>query len=176
MFDSVSENIEIPAAAAPAKPGTSAAGGEAPDVFSSLGHMTRQLHDSLHELGHDKALGDAARTIPDARQRLTYIVHMTEQAATRALNAIEVAKPIQDKLESQSLALGTRWEKVFANQLSAADFKALATDTHAFCVQCHNVAGDQRPVEEIMMAQDFQDLTGQVIRWWIWSGIWRPKC
>ena len=165
LFDSVSENIEIPAAAAPAKPGTSAAGGEAPDVFSSLGHMTRQLHDSLHELGHDKAMGDAARTIPDARQRLTYIVHMTEQAATRALNAIEVAKPIQDKLESQSLALGTRWEKVFANQLSAADFKALAADTHAFLrsvPQQSRATNDQ--LTEIMMAQDFQDLTGQVIK------------
>ncbi len=167
LFDSVAAHVEPPAAAIPAPPRGKAASGEtpAPDVFSSLGQMTRELHDSLRELGHDKALGDAARTIPDARQRLTYIVQMTEQAATRALNAIEVAKPIQDALENQSEALGTRWEKVFANQLSADDFKTLAADTHAFLravPRQSRATNDQ--LTEIMMAQDFQDLTGQVIK------------
>lgn len=165
LFDSVASHVEAPTAAAPAPSRRKITGGDAPDVFSSIGQMTRELHDSLRELGHDKALGDAARTIPDARQRLTYIVQMTEQAATRALNAIEVAQPIQDALESQSQALGTRWEKVFANQLSADDFKTLATDTHAFlrAVPQQSRATNAQ-LTEIMMAQDFQDLTGQVIK------------
>lgn len=165
LFDSVSSNVEVPAPAVPAQPGSNSASAETTDVFSSLGHMTRQLHDSLRELGHDKALGDAARTIPDARQRLNYIVEMTEQAATRALNAIELAKPIQDALESQALTLGTRWEKVFANQLSASDFKTLAADTHVFLRSVPQQSrATNNQLTEIMMAQDFQDLTGQVIK------------
>ncbi len=134
-------------------------------VFNRLGSMTRELHDTLRELGYERALEDAAKAIPDARQRLAYIVQMTEQAASRVLNATEIAKPIQDGLRDQSQALAGRWDKVFANQLSPADFKALAADTHRFFhAMPDQVAATNTQLTEIMMAQDFQDLTGQVIR------------
>ncbi len=119
----------------------------------------------MRELGYDKVLEDTARAIPDARQRLSYIVQMTEQAASRVLNATEIAKPIQDGLHKQSVALGLRWEKVFANQLSAEEFKALAIDTHSFLhIVPKQVSATNDQLMEIMMAQDFQDLTGQVIK------------
>ena len=163
LFDSVSAQVEE--SAAPAKPQAAGEAEQPPTVFSSLGQMTRELHDTLRELGHDKILGEAARTIPDARQRLSYIIQMTEQAASRALNAIEIAKPIQDKLQSQSEGLSGRWGKVFANQLSADEFKQLATDTHAFLsAMPQQTSATNEQLTEIMMAQDFQDLTGQVIK------------
>ena len=115
LFDSVSAQVEESAGDAPGA-AEHAGSEESSAVFSSLGQMTRELHDSLRDIGHDKALGDAARSIPDARQRLSYIVQMTEQAASRALNAIEIAKPIQDAMQTRSEALGKRWGKVFANQ------------------------------------------------------------
>ncbi len=134
-------------------------------VFNRLGQMTRELHNTLRELGYDKVLEDTARAIPDARQRLSYIVQMTEQAASRVLNATEIAKPIQDGLQAQSEALGQRWDKVFANQLSPDEFKALAADTQAFLrVVPQQVSATNEQLMEIMMAQDFQDLTGQVIK------------
>lgn len=163
LFDSVAAQVEEPETAAPG--GSAARPEDSSAVFSSLGQMTRELHDSLRDIGHDKALGDAARGIPDARQRLSYIVQMTEQAASRALNAIEIAKPIQDTLEARSEALGKRWGKVFANQLSAEDFKVLAADTHAFLSEVpRQTRATNEQLTEIMMAQDFQDLTGQVIK------------
>jgi len=165
LFDSVSaQREESKTEAAPASTGQSGSD-DSSGVFSSLGQMTRELHDSLREIGHDKALGEAARGIPDVRQRLSYIVKMTEQAASRALNAIEIAKPIQESMQAKSEALGKRWGKVFANQLSAEDFKVLAVDTQAFLnhipKQTH---ATNEQLTEIMMAQDFQDLTGQVIK------------
>ena len=165
LFDSVSaQREESKTEAAPASTGQSGSD-DSSGVFSSLGQMTRELHDSLREIGHDKALGEAARGIPDVRQRLSYIVKMTEQAASRALNAIEIAKPIQESMQAKSEALGKRWGKVFANQLSAEDFKVLAVDTQAFLndipTQTH---ATNEQLTEIMMAQDFQDLTGQVIK------------
>lgn len=165
LFDSVSSQVGEAAEAAPPQAAPGVAVEEPASVFSSLGQMTRELHDTLRELGHDKILGDAARTIPDARQRLSYIVQMTEQAASRALNAIEIAKPIQDEMQSRSEALGNRWGKVFANQLSAEEFKLLAADTHAFlgAVPKQTRATNEQ-LTEIMMAQDFQDLTGQVVK------------
>ena len=156
LFDSVSAQNTVAAEPAP--------GGEG-EMFQRIGHLTRELHNSLRELGFDRLLDDATKSIPDARERLSYIAQMTEQAASRVLNATEIAKPIQDALHSQSKALGARWEKVFANQLSPAEFKALAADTHVFLrAMPSQINTTNEQLLEIMMAQDFQDLTGQVIK------------
>ncbi|ATE60630.1 protein phosphatase CheZ [Thauera sinica] len=134
-------------------------------VFNQLGQMARRLHDALRELGYDQALQQAADAIPDARERLGYIARMTEQAAARVLNATDVARPIQDALGADAKALGGRWDRLYANDLSVDEFKALAGDTRAFVAR---VADASRTTNaqllEIMMAQDFQDLTGQVIK------------
>ena len=162
LFDSVSEQVggTAPAAAAAEEPSSPQ---EA--AFNRIGHMARQLHDSLRELGYDRMLEDSARKIPDARERLTYIAQMTEQAASRVLNATDIAKPLQDDLLARSQTLAGRWDRMFANQLSVDEFKSLAADSRAFFQEAPpkiKSTGDQ--LTEIMMAQDFQDLTGQVIK------------
>ncbi|MDP2808764.1 MAG: protein phosphatase CheZ [Rhodocyclaceae bacterium] len=163
LFDTVVAQVTAADEDAPAS--EEAVGGPREAVFNRLGHMTRQLHDSLRELGYDKALENATRQIPDARQRLSYIVQMTEQAASRVLNAIDIAKPIQDDLLARSEALGRRWEKMFANQLSVDEFKFLAADSRAFFLESPaGLRSASEQLTEIMMAQDFQDLTGQVIK------------
>ncbi len=177
LFDSVAaefgdtvESVEATVQEAPAE-ATSANVAAEPDdnssaaVYNRIGQMTRQLHNTLRELGYDQALQEAADAIPDARQRLVYIAQMTEQAASRVLNATDVAKPIQDKLQGDAAALEARWDKLFASQLSTEDFKSLATETKQFIGQVREgskATNDQ--LMEIMMAQDFQDLTGQVIK------------
>jgi len=164
LFDTVAAQVEEPAPASSS--GAEQPGGEAgSSVFNHLGQMTRALHDTLHELGYDAVLQDAASGMPDTRQRLTYIAQMTEKAASRVLNATEIAKPIQEALEKDSSKLATRWEGVFSNQLSVNDFKILASDTHAFLkdVTAKSNATNAQLLE-IIMAQDFQDLTGQVIK------------
>ncbi|QSI75259.1 MULTISPECIES: protein phosphatase CheZ [Niveibacterium] len=134
-------------------------------VFTKIGQMTRMLHDTLRELGYDRMLEETARQIPDARQRLSYIATMTEQAASRVLNATDIAQPIQDRQEDMSRQLRERWDKLYAKELSVEEFKVLAQETRGFLGQ---VADDSKLVNEqlleIMMAQDFQDLTGQVIK------------
>jgi chemotaxis protein CheZ len=134
-------------------------------VFNRLGQLTRQVHDSLRELGLEGALKEAAEAIPDARQRLGYIAQTTEQAASRVLNATDVASPIQDELASGADALSARWDELYAGKLSPAAFRELSADTRSFLGA---VADGSRvtsaQLHEIMMAQDFQDLTGQVIK------------
>ncbi len=162
LFDSVAGQVAEPGAAG-AKAGSTPAGEE--EVYTRLGHLTRQLHNSLRELGYDQALQNTARQIPDARQRLAYIVQMTEQAASRVLNATDIAKPLQDELLSGAQRMGERWERMFANQLSVDEFKLLAADTRAyFQAAPAKIGRTNEQLTEIMMAQDFQDLTGQVIR------------
>ncbi len=63
-------------------------GSSAGDIIARMGHLTRMLRDSLRELGLDQAIAEAAEAIPDARDRLYYVVQMTAQAAERALNSV----------------------------------------------------------------------------------------
>lgn len=164
LFDSVAGQVAQPAKAAPA-----AEAGEPPhscdNVFQRIGHMTRQLHDTLRELGYNHALEEAAKAIPDARQRLAYVAQMTEQAASRVLNATDAARPIQDRLQAQAAALSGRWDRLFGGDLSVDEFKALAGDTRSYLADVpQQTAATNDQLMEIMMAQDFQDLTGQVIK------------
>lgn len=165
LFDTVSAQVTAPAAEPAAASAQQEPASAQEAAFNRIGHMARQLHDSLRELGYDRMLEDSARKIPDARERLAYIAQMTEQAASRVLNATDIAKPLQDDLLTRSQALAGRWDKMFANQLSVDEFKSLAADSRAFFHEAPpkiKSTGDQ--LTEIMMAQDFQDLTGQVIK------------
>jgi chemotaxis protein CheZ len=165
LFDSIIEdNSQREAAAAPraeTERGVAASG----DVMSRIGALTRTLHDALRELGYDRLLEKTASAIPDARDRLAYVVKMTEQAAVRALNAIEAAQPIQDSLGSEAERLSAQWQKLFDKQLSVDEFKALVAGTRDYLGEVpKQTRATNAQLLEIMMAQDFQDLTGQVIK------------
>ena len=134
-------------------------------VVNKLGQMTRKFHDTLHELGYGKDLEKVASFIPDARDRLSYVVTMTEKAAERVLNATEAAQPIVAKIEVDSQRLARQWQMLFDKQLDTEQFKNLVTQTHAFLIEIpKQTKVTNAYLTEIMMAQDFQDLTGQVIK------------
>ena len=168
LFDSVAAEAEAAAAVVPQSAGE--AEGEAwpkqEAVFNRIGHMARALHDTLGQLGYDKVLENAVSALPDAKDRLAYVANLTEQAACRVLNATDIANPLVEDIESRSRVLGERWDKVFANQLGAEEFKALASETRQFLKQQlpEKTQATHAQLTEIMMAQDFQDLTGQVIK------------
>jgi len=146
-----------------AKTKTSASAEE--EVFNDLGQLTRELHDSLRELGFDKNLQKAASDIPDARDRLNYIATMTQAAAERVLNATEATQPIVETMEKGAKSLAGEWQKLFDNKLDVDQFKQLAIQTHSYLVELPKQTKQTNAnLTEIMMAQDFQDLTGQVIK------------
>jgi chemotaxis protein CheZ len=135
-------------------------------VFNQVGQMARQLHDTLGALGYDKLIEKTVSALPDAKDRLAYIANLTEQAACRVLNATDIAKPLQDELETGAELLSAKWETLFANRMSIEDFKLLAAETRVFVKKAVplRTAATKEQLMEIMMAQDFQDLTGQVIK------------
>lgn len=134
-------------------------------VLSRVGQLTRTLHESLRALGYDKTIEETASAIPDARDRLAYVLTMTKQAADRTLNAIDVVNPIQDHLASSATELSAQWDCLFARELGMDEFKALVMQTRSFLRDVPmQTATTSAQLMEIMMAQDFQDLTGQVIK------------
>jgi chemotaxis protein CheZ len=135
------------------------------EVLSRVGHMTRTLHDSLRGLGLDKLIEKAASDIPDARDRLDYVARLSEQAAKRVLDATDAAGPLQDAVESRSAELRTSWQALLDKDgAGEADWRALAVRTMATMAENERAATATRAeLMNIMLAQDFQDLTGQVI-------------
>ncbi len=137
----------------------------AEQLIVRIGNLTRMLRDNMRELGLDKEIERAAQAIPDARDRLNYIAAMTEQAAERTLNAVELAQPIQSGLEQQAETLDKRWDAWFETPVELAHARALVLDTRSFLAEVPRQArATGSHLLDIMMAQDFQDLTGQVIK------------
>jgi chemotaxis protein CheZ len=146
-------------------PTAQAIGGEPPvDLIHRIASLTRMLRESMRELGLDQAIKDAAHAIPDARDRLHYVAHMTEQAANRVLNAAEQTQPLQDTMQRDAKALDARWQAWFDKPVELDQARELVDDTRSFLKAVpENTAASQNYLLEIIMAQDFQDLTGQVI-------------
>ncbi|KFI06528.1 protein phosphatase CheZ [Massilia sp. BSC265] len=134
------------------------------EVLSRIGHMTRALHESLRGLGLDKLIEKAASDIPDARDRLDYVARLSEQAAKRVLDATDAAGPVQDAIETRSNELSGAWQALLDKGASEEDWRALAQRTIAGLDESRaGAVATRAQLMDIMMAQDFQDLTGQVI-------------
>jgi chemotaxis protein CheZ len=174
LFDQVASTrpqlVAVPAsAAAPAAEPAPHQEGDASaadkPMFERLGGIVRLLHDSLRELGYDKALNEASSQINDAQDRLEYVASLTEQAANKVLNTLDEGMPAQDVLSKKSKAMEARWADLFAGKLSIDEFKTLAGDARSFAAAVTEATeAEKARLLDIMMAQDFQDITGQLIK------------
>jgi chemotaxis protein CheZ len=175
LFDSVAQEQQnkagITGVAAPGAEAAPETEGEAhicsaTKVINSVGHLTRQLHDTLAELGYDRQIQEcAAASLPDARQRLSYVVTLTEQAASRALNAVDLASPMQDALAAEAASLTEEWDRILAGQADLEHFKRVAQSTREYLGTVgERTEATRGQLREIVMAQEFQDLTGQVLK------------
>lgn len=134
-------------------------------MFERLGGIVRLLHDSLRQLGYDRSLSSVATEITDAQDRLEYVASLTEQAANKVLNAIDVGMPEQDLLQKKAKDMDKRWASLFEGKLNLEEFKALAGDSKHFAAAVADATDAEKArLLEIMMAQDFQDITGQLIK------------
>jgi len=135
------------------------------EMLTRVGMMTRTLHDSLRGLGFDKLIERAAHDIPNARDRLDYVAKMTEQAAQRVLNATDAAGPLQDQIDRGATLIANSWSDLLSAPFSEEKYRAMAQQTIDFLDQSRSdTSATKQHLLDIMMAQDFQDLTGQVIK------------
>ncbi|MBT3061679.1 MAG: protein phosphatase CheZ [Candidatus Thiodiazotropha sp.] len=136
------------------------------DLFLEVGRLTRELHDAINGFLLDARISDMTNVeIPDAKERLSYVITMTEQSANRTLTAVEQSLPLVEKIERQSVELAQEWEKLRSRMLNKDDFKELSVSLSNFLKATNTDAGElHKNLSEVLMAQDFQDLTGQIIR------------
>jgi chemotaxis protein CheZ len=123
------------------------------------------MHEALTVLGGNQ-LHAIVEEIPNARDRLAYVGKMTEDAANKVLNLVDAAKPECDDLTKRGLELSESLTRMAESpDLSVERARALMMVCGKFAERTAKFSGDQAAVlSDIMMAQDFQDLSGQVIK------------
>lgn len=127
------------------------------DIHQKIGLLTRQLHDSLNELGYADKLRGTMDELPDAQSRLSYIARLTGEAAEKVLGRVEQAKTLHDHLAAETHRVTTALVGDPVRAVASGAIMNYLTDTARV-----TRAADEH-LTEIMMAQDFHDLTGQVI-------------
>jgi len=136
------------------------------ELFAEIGKLTRQLHDSLMNFQLDSRLNDLANAdIPDAKERLNYVIERTEEAANKTMDAVESIFPVVDTIQKQIQTVKPLWQKLMHNELDLVEFKTLCRDIDELLNTTENETSHMHALmTDVLMAQDFQDLTGQVIR------------
>lgn len=128
------------------------------EVLRQIGQMTRKLHDTIEELGLMPGLQAAAQALPDTRSRLHYIARKTSDSANRVLNSVDDAKLEHQRISADTLRL--------IEALSSSAPHDQQAKAHLQDLVEHVQSSTDRIDEHltnIMMAQDFHDLTGQII-------------
>jgi chemotaxis protein CheZ len=141
------------------------ADGEQRAVYQQIGQMTRTLQKTLQELSDDNQMSETVESIPDTRERLAYVLSMTEQAVSRVLNAVDAITPVQDRIQHQARQLSADWDAAIGKRRDSAAYKSVEQNTRAFLHGLDQQVSETRDgLTDIVMAQEFQDLTGQVIK------------
>jgi chemotaxis protein CheZ len=135
-------------------------------LFLEVGRLTRELHDAINGFLLDARISDMTNVeIPDAKERLNYVIAMTEQSADRTLTAVENSMPLVEEIESQSAELLGQWERLRSRMLNKDDFRDLSFALAEYLAKSKaDAAILHNNLSDVLMAQDFQDLTGQIIR------------
>ena len=134
------------------------------DTIARLGRITRQLHEAVVELGLDAHIRRVAGEIPDARDRLSYVGRMTESAAHKVLNLVDEASPACAARQSEASALAAELATAATTCPDARTAELLERAAQAHRTQAAFAVQQAQHLSEIMLAQDFQDLSGQVIK------------
>ncbi|MGP8307296.1 protein phosphatase CheZ [Vibrio sp. YIC-376] len=135
-------------------------------MLQEIGALTRDLHDSLNQFNLDQRMTEIAQDeIPDARDRLNYVIEKTELAANKTMDAVDCCLPIADNLNDCLQQVRPQWNELMRGRIELSEFKSLCHRIDELLVQVEGDSTELRgQLTEILMAQDFQDLTGQIIR------------
>jgi chemotaxis protein CheZ len=136
------------------------------NLFIELGKLTREFHEALKGFRHDERIATLAEDdIPDAKERLRYVIEKTDDAAHRTLNAVESSLPLLESLSDKSTQLNDSWQRFTKRELTPAEFRELTTNLGGFLQNaCEDTGTIKSHLNDVLMAQDYQDITGQIIR------------
>ena len=135
-------------------------------LYQELGKLTREIHDSIQAFGNDDRISElTTETIPDAKERLSFIVTKTNEAAHKTIEGAEQTITLVGDLSGRASGLQARWQQFRRRELSKQDFIALNDDIDKFLASVETESSQiNGKMTDIMLAQDYQDITGQMIK------------
>ena len=135
-------------------------------LFEEIGKLTRELHDSLSNVQTETDLaGIAEHEIPDAKERLNFVIEKTEDAANRTMDAVEEILPVSEMIRTRAGQLQEDWSRFQRREMDVSEFKKMGDELVDFLEELTtNSDKIHTGLNNILLAQDYQDLTGQVIR------------
>lgn len=137
-------------------------------LYQEVGRLTRTLHEAIRNFQIDprsQEQKEVLSVMTDASDRLAYVVQMTGQAANRTMDLVEESMPIAHAVRDEATSLRDEWQRLGRREMQPAEFRELYGRIDAFFLSVTKDADTiYNSLSEILLAQDFQDLTGQVIQ------------
>ncbi|HAR55930.1 MAG TPA: protein phosphatase [Idiomarina baltica] len=135
-------------------------------LFTSVGQLTRDLHEALQDFQLDPRIMQLTQDdLPDAQNRLQYVIEKTEDAANRTMDAVEACLPMTDEMHQRVEQVMPAWQRLMSNDIQLNEFKEMCHQVDALMRECgQNMPQIHGLMTEVLMAQDYQDITGQIIR------------
>lgn len=137
-------------------------------LYQEVGKLTRSLHEAIRNFQIDTSRttgDDDLSKIEDATDRLSYVVDLTNKAANKTLDLVEDTMPMASEIRDEANTFKKEWERLRRKEMKPAEFRALAPRMDAFLAQLGTDSDKvYKNLSDILLAQDFQDLTGQVIQ------------
>ncbi|CBL45064.1 Chemotaxis phosphatase [gamma proteobacterium HdN1] len=138
-------------------------------LFQEVGKLTRSLHTAIQNFHVDSGfdastLGEMSR-MEDASERLNYVITLTERAANRTMDMVEETIPLSNSVGNRARELKPEWERLIRREMKPEEFRVLTHSVTSFLEQASKEASQiDDNLSNILLAQDYQDLTGQVIK------------
>ncbi|KNC17954.1 MULTISPECIES: protein phosphatase CheZ [Pseudomonas] len=136
-------------------------------LYQEVGKLTRELHSAIVSFQIDPTIPQAEEVsqITDATERLSYVVRLTESAANRTMDLVEQSTPVLNTLSTEASALSADWQRFMRREVAADEFRELARRVDGFLTRSEQGNREVAShLNDIVLAQDYQDLTGQVIK------------
>lgn len=136
-------------------------------IYREVGKLTRGLHDAIVnfeiDASHPGVAGDSQ--MANAQDRLGYVINLTQRSADKTMDMVEEGIPLVNSLGERATELKRDWERLLRREMDSSEFRGLYHRIDEFLVQSAQGSQDlSEKLNAILLAQDFQDLTGQVIK------------
>ncbi len=136
-------------------------------LFNSVGKLTRALHDAIVNFNIDAEIckKQGKEGISDASDRLEYVIHMTQEAAEKTMDRVEIAAPLAEALGIEAKSLKDEWERLRRREMGKSEFAELYGRIDLFLKRINrDTESLNENLQSILLEQGFQDLTGQVLK------------
>lgn len=138
-------------------------------LYHEVGQLTRALHNSIVnfqiDTSHALDKRNEVSKISDASDRLDYVVKLTDKAANRTMDLVESSAPVISELSQEAASLRADWQRLPRREMAADEFRGLYQRIGEFLDKTEQSSATvSSHLNDILIAQDYQDLTGQVIK------------